>query len=328
MTAHTAYDYAFVAYDYAYVAYDCAYVAHNVRAGDHMEGGKLLYPRMVLGIAAVSFGAIFVRFASEASPLAISAWRLSIAALVLIPIAWMRRQRSLTPRMTVWCLASGAALALHFILWISSLSYTSVASSVLFVTTHPLFVGLGSYIFLKVRPARSLLIGVSLALLGGALIGFGDLQIAGVAVKGDLLAVGGGLMAAVYFMIGRHVRQSVSATEYVAMTYGTAAVLVLAICGITRTPLIGFSGTTVGFLVLLGLIPQLLGHSTFNWALKHLPASNVSVLILGEPIGSGLLALLFFREFPTGLNLVGAAIILIGIYLSLRNKERSHDHQP
>jgi len=282
---------------------------------------------MVLGIIAVSFGAIFVRFASDASPLAISAWRLSIAAVILIPIAWMRQQRSLTPRMTLWCLTSGAALALHFILWISSLSYTSVASSVLFVTTHPLFVGLGSFFLLKERPTRSLLIGISLALLGGALIGFGDLQIAGTAVKGDLLAVGGGLMAAVYFMIGRHVRQTVSAPEYMAVTYGTAAVLVLAVCGITRTRLIGFPGTTVGFLILLGLIPQLLGHSTFNWALKHLPASHVSILILGEPIGSGLLALLFFREIPTGLNLLGAALILVGIYLSLRNKERSHVHQ-
>jgi len=293
-----------------------------------MEGGKFLYPRMALGIVAVSFGAIFVRFASDASPLAISAWRLSIAAIILIPIAWMRRKHSLTPKMTLWCLASGAALALHFILWISSLSYTSVASSVLFVTTHPLFVGLGSYLLLKERPTRALLIGAFVALLGGALIGFGDLQISGAAVRGDLLAVGGGLMAAIYFMIGRHVRQTVSVTEYAAATYGTAAVLVLAICGITRTPVFGFSATTVGYLVLLGLIPQLLGHSTFNWALKHLPASHVSILILGEPIGSGILALLFFRETPTGLNLVGAALILVGIYLSLRIKERSHVHQP
>jgi len=293
-----------------------------------MKGGKLLHPRMVLGIVAVSFGAIFVRFASEASPLAISAWRLSIAALILIPIAWMRKQRTLTPRMTLWCLASGAVLALHFILWISSLSYTSVASSVLFVTTHPLFVGLGSFFFLKERPTRFLLIGASFALLGGVLIGFGDLQIAGAAVKGDLLAVVGGLMAAVYFMIGRHVRQTVSATEYVAVTYGTAAILVLAICGITQTQLFGFSSATVWFLILLGLIPQLLGHSTFNWALKHLPASHVSILILGEPIGSGVLALLFFREIPTGLNLAGAAFILVGIYLSLRNKERCHVHKP
>ncbi|MFC2079104.1 DMT family transporter [Candidatus Bipolaricaulota bacterium] len=293
-----------------------------------MKSGKHLYPRMALGVVAVSFGAIFVRFASEATPLAIAAWRLTIAAVILVPFAWMRRRRSLTPKLTLWCVASGAALALHFILWISSLSYTSVASSVLFVTTHPLFVGLGSYLLLKERPTRSLLVGVSFALLGGALIGFGDLQLAGSAIRGDLMAVGGGLMAAIYFMIGRHVRQTVTATEYAAATYGTAAVLVLAVCGVTATPLIGFSGATLGYLVLLGLIPQLLGHSTFNWALKHLPASHVSILILGEPVGSGLLALLFFREIPTGLNLVGAALILVGIYLSLRKKERSHVHQP
>ncbi len=291
-----------------------------------MEGGKYLYLRMALGIVAVSFGAIFVRFASDASPLAISAWRLSIAAIILIPIAWMRKTRSLTPKMTLWCLASGAALALHFILWISSLSYTSVASSVLFVSTHPLFVGLGSYLLLREHPTCSLLIGASVALLGGALIGFGDLQLAGTAVRGDLLVVGGGLMAAIYFMIGRHVRQTVTATEYAAVTYGTAAILVLAICGFTRTPVFGFSGATFGYLLLLGLIPQLLGHSTFNWVLKHLPASHVSLLILGEPIGSGILALLFFREIPNGLNLVGATLILGGIYLSLRNKERSHVH--
>ncbi len=288
-----------------------------------MEGGKYLYPRMTLGIVAVSFGAIFVRFASEASPLAISAWRLSIAAIIVIPIAWIRKQRSLTPKMTLWCLASGATLALHFILWISSLSYTSVASSVLFVSTHPLFVGLGSYFIFKERPTRFLLIGASVALLGGALIGFSDLQFAGAAGRGDLLAVGGGLMAAIYFMIGRHVRQTVTATEYAAVTYGAAAILVLAICGLTQIPVFGFSGTTVGYLILLGLIPQLLGHSTFNWALRHLPASHVSILILGEPIGSGVLALLFFREIPNGLNLVGAALILVGIYLGLRNKEQS-----
>jgi drug/metabolite transporter (DMT)-like permease len=292
-----------------------------------MENGKLPYPRMILGVIAVSFGAIFIRFASEASPLAISAWRLAIAAIVLIPMAWMRRERSLTPGMALWCLASGSALALHFVLWTSSLSYTSVASSVLFVSTHPLFVGLGSFLLFRERPSRGLLIGVSIAVLGGAFIGFGDIQLAGTAVRGDVLAIGGGLMAAIYFMIGRHVRQTVSVIEYVAATYGMAAVLVLVICWITQTPVIGFSGSTIGFLVLLGLIPQLLGHSTFNWALKHVPASHVSILILGEPIGSGLLALLFFQEVPHGLNLTGAALILVGIYLSLRTKERTHVHK-
>ncbi len=293
-----------------------------------MEADRLLIPRMVVGIVAVSFAAIFIRFASDASPLAISAWRLTIAALILIPVAWMRRPHTLTPRMAAWCIVSGGALALHFVLWISSLSYTSVASSVLFVTTHPLFVGLGSYLLWRERPSRALVAGASLALLGGALIAFGDIHLAGTAIRGDLLAVGGGLMAAVYFMIGRHVRQSVSATEYVAVTYGAAALFVLMACGVAGTQLVGFPTTTIGFLILLGLVPQLLGHSTFNWALRHLPASRVSVLILGEPVGSTILALLFFHEIPSGLNLAGAALILVGIYLSLRNKERFDVQHP
>jgi drug/metabolite transporter (DMT)-like permease len=291
-----------------------------------MEYTKQIYIRMLLGILAASFGAILIRFASEANPLAIAAWRLTIASIILVPIAWMRKERTLTPKTVLWCLASGVALALHFILWTTSLSYTSVASSVLFVTTHPLFVGLASFLLLKERFSSRLLIGVSIAVLGGALIGFGDIQLAGTALRGDVLAIGGGLMVAIYFVIGRHVRQTVSATEYVAVTYGAAAGLVLIICAITRTPVIGFSGSTVGFLILLGLIPQLLGHSIFNWALKHLPATHVSVMILGEPIGSGLLALFFFQEIPHGLNLIGAALILVGIYLSLRTKERTHVH--
>jgi drug/metabolite transporter (DMT)-like permease len=291
-----------------------------------MEYTKQIYIRMLLGILAASFGAILIRFASEANPLAIAAWRLTIASIILVPIAWMRKERTLTPKTVLWCLASGVALALHFILWTTSLSYTSVASSVLFVTTHPLFVGLASFLLLKERFSSRLLIGVSIAVLGGALIGFGDIQLAGTALRGDVLAIGGGLMVAIYFVIGRHVRQTVSATEYVVVTYGAAAGLVLIICAITRTPVIGFSGSTVGFLILLGLIPQLLGHSIFNWALKHLPATHVSVMILGEPIGSGLLALFFFQEIPHGLNLIGAALILVGIYLSLRTKERTHVH--
>lgn len=291
-----------------------------------MECNQRFYSRMILGIVAASFGAILIRFASEASPLAISAWRLTIAAIVLVPVAWMRKERTLTPKATIWCLVSGVALALHFILWTTSLSYTSVASSVLFVTTHPLFVGLGSFLLLKERLSNRMLIGVSIAVFGGALIGFGDIQLSGTALRGDLLAIGGGLMVAVYFMIGRHVRQTVSATEYVAITYGTAAALVLTICGITQTPVVGFSGSTIGFLVLLGLVPQLLGHSIFNWALKHLPATHISIMILGEPVGSGVLALLFFQEIPRGLNLIGAALILVGIYFSLRTKERTHVH--
>jgi drug/metabolite transporter (DMT)-like permease len=286
-----------------------------------MRSNDLLYPRIAVGIVAVSFGAIFARLASEASPLAVSAWRLTLAALVLVPVALFRRERTMNRRSFIWSVLSGVALAIHFVLWISSLEHTTVASSVLFMSTHPIFVALGSILFLRERLPRVLMAGIVLAVVGAALIGFGDFRFGGSALRGDLLALGGGVMAAVYFLIGRRVRRTVSLAEYVATSYGTAAVLVLLLCLATRTRLTGFAPSTYGYLALLGVVPQLIGHSTINWALKRLSASRVSVFVLGEPVGSTLLAMGLFREVPGGLNLFGAAIILVGIYLSLRTEE-------
>ena len=292
-----------------------------------MPGKDFLYPRIAFGILAVSFGAIFARLAGEAPPFAVAAWRLTLAALVLGSIALFRKERTLTGRTLAWSIASGGALAVHFVLWISSLEMTTVASAVLFVSTHPIFVGLGSILFLRERVSRPLALGIGLAILGGALIGFGDFRFGGDALRGDLLALGGGLMAAVYFLIGRRVRLTVSLTEYAAVSYGTASVLVLLLCAATRTPVLGFAPMTYGYLVLLALIPQVIGHSTINWALQRLSASRVSVFVLGEPIGSTLLAIPFFGEIPRALNLAGAAIILAGIYLSLRDEEEQGDRK-
>jgi drug/metabolite transporter (DMT)-like permease len=287
-----------------------------------VPGRSFLYLRVALGVVAVSFGAIFVRLAGEASPLAIAAWRLGLASVVLLPLAAARGTAFRMPRRDVLlCVASGVALAFHFVLWITSLRYTSVSSSVLFVTTHPIFVGLGAHFLLGERVGRRLAVGIALAVLGGAMIGFGDVRFGGTALHGDLLALAGGLAVAVYFLIGRRVRRSVALVDYIAITYGTAAVLVLAAAWIADVQLVGFAPQTFLWLGLLALGPQLIGHSTFNWALKHLPASKVSVVILAEPIGSTLLAILFFAEAPAWPSAIGAAIILVGIYLSLRSKE-------
>ena len=293
-----------------------------------MRANDCLYPRIALGIVAVSFGAIFARLANEASPFAVAAWRLTIAALVLVPIAAFRAERTLDRRTALWSALSGAALAAHFVLWISSLEHTTVASSVLFMSTHPVFVGLGSILFLRERPSGTLSAGILLAVGGGALIGFGDLRFGGPALRGDLLALGGGLMAAVYFLIGRRVRQTVSLPEYAALSYGTAAVLVLLLCLATHTPVVGYAPTSYAYLVLLAVVPQLIGHSTINWALRRLSASRVSVFVLGEPVCASLLAIGIFREIPGGLNLLGAAIILVGIYLSLQSEEAPNGTEP
>jgi drug/metabolite transporter (DMT)-like permease len=293
-----------------------------------MRANDLLYPRIALGIVAVSFGAIFARLAGEAPSFAVAAWRLTLAALFLAPLTLFRRERTMDRRSLVWSVLSGVALAVHFVLWISSLEYTTVASSVLFMSTHPIFVGLGSILFLRERLSRVLLMGIVLAVLGGALIGFGDFRFGGLALRGDLLALGGGVMAAAYFLIGRRVRRTVSLAEYVATSYGTAAAVVLLLCLATRTRLVGFAPSTYGYLVLLAVVPQMIGHSTINWALKRLSASRVSVFVLGEPVAATLLAIGLFGEVPSGLNLLGAAIILLGIYLSLRSEEEQDGTEP
>jgi len=293
-----------------------------------VTSSRSIYVRLALGIVAVSFGAIFVRMASEAAPFASAAWRLTLAAVVLVGTAALRPTDSMTWRAAGWCALSGTALALHFALWFSSLQFTSVSSSVLFMSTHPLFVGFGSMVLLDERPTRRLAGATALAILGGALIGFGDFRFAGSALYGDALAIGGGLMAAVYFMIGRRVRRTVSALEYNAATYAAAAVLTLLLCAATGTKLVGFGARTTTFLILLAVVPQLIGHSTLNWALAHLPASRVSFWVLGEPVAATVLALTLFNEVPRGLNIAGAALILVAIYLSLRDKEIPHVHRP
>jgi drug/metabolite transporter (DMT)-like permease len=283
--------------------------------------------RMALGVAAVSSGGVLVRLAVGAAPLAVAAWRLVLASVVLVPIALAQGAlRRLQRRDLALGILSGTALAAHFVLWISSLGFTSVASSVLFVSTHPLFVTVGGALFLGERVGRSVVLGIAVTLLGGVLVGSSDLTLG--AWVGDLLALGGGFFAAVYFLIGRRLRRHVSLIDYTALTYGTAAVLTLAACAALRVPLTGFAPTTYLWLALLAVGPQLIGHSTFNWALRHLPAAKVSILILGEPVGAAALAYLVFGETLTWLRALGAAIILVGIYISLRGKEEDDGTRP
>ena len=283
--------------------------------------------RLSIGLLAVSSGAILIRLAGgEAPDLAIAFWRLAIAAAVFLAIAGFRGGLSRMSRSSIlWSLASGLALALHFSLWVASLRMTTVASSTLFVGIHPAIVALGAIVFLKERPSKRLALAIVVTLVGGAIIGAADVRLEGPNGLGDLMAAGGGVMAAVYFLIGRHVRRTVPLPEYAALTYGSAALLVAAVSLCTGTNLLGFSGSTYGTLILLSIGPQLIGHSTFNWALRHLDASRVSILVLGEPIGASILAFALFGERPGWSNMMGAVIILLGIYLSLgRTEEVDH----
>jgi drug/metabolite transporter (DMT)-like permease len=215
-------------------------------------------------------------------------------------------------------LASGVILAVHFYTWIASLSMTSVAASVVLVTTHPLFVGILSHFILKERLSRPMVIGMLIAFVGSFIIGMEDLGQGTHRIMGDLLALVGGLAMALYMLIGRRLRANLSLLGYIFPVYGTAAVVLMAAALLTRPPMWGFAPLTWLWVVLMALFPQILGHSSFNWALAHLPATYVSLTILAEPVGSVLLVWLILREPPTWASAIGGILILGGIVLASR----------
>ena len=300
----------------------------------HRNATTAPYVGIVIGVLATSTGAIFIRFAqAEAVPsLVIAAYRLGLASLILAPIALGRGHaelRAMTRRQWGLALMSGAALGLHFGAWITSLAFTSVAASVVLVSTNPLFVAVLAALLLRERLSRAVMIGLGVTLGGVVVVGLADAcqpagcpplaeWVRGRAFVGDLLALVGAMGGAVYFTVGRSLRATLSLTTYVFITYSTAAVCVIGAAAVARLPAGGYSPQAYVWFLLLALVPQLLGHSAFNWALKFLPATYVSVTVLGEPAASTVMAAVLLGERPTALKLAGGALILAGIALASR----------
>jgi drug/metabolite transporter (DMT)-like permease len=292
------------------------------------------------GILFVSTASIIIRFAqTEASSLVIAAARMLVASFVLIPLVWVRSRRdyrSLSSSEIFKGVLSGVFLALHFLTWIKSLELTSVASSVVLVTTTPLWVALLSPAILHERLRKGLLIGLIVAILGSAVVGLGQacrfsengficqsMSWSNQSLLGNLLALVGAWMAAGYILMGRQLRKKLNTLAYTAVVYGVAAVILVILVIVRRETVFSYSGETYLWLLALGLIPQLLGHSLFNWALAYLSAAFVSLTLLGEPIGTIILAYLMLKESPTLLEGVGAGLILVGITVATLGRNRS-----
>ncbi len=289
-----------------------------------------LRPYLVLciGILAVSSAAILISFARvEGVPaVAIAALRLSFASVILFPFAFARNRhewRALPRRDFALALVSGVSLALHFTFWISSLDHTSVLSSVVLVSTNPFFVGLASGLFLRERLRRGTVIGILIASVGAALIAFSDLSAGGAeTLQGDLLALLGAAAVSGYLLIGRRLRRELSLIAYIGLVYTTAAIVLLAITFALDVTLFGYSSNGYALILLLALGPQLIGHSSFNWALKYLSATFITVTILTEPIGATLLAIPLLGQIPPAVTLAGGALILSGIYFAAREETK------
>jgi drug/metabolite transporter (DMT)-like permease len=264
-----------------------------------------------VGVGAASFSPILIRYADGADALAISFWRCAAGAVILLPFAWSRLKAMPRSELRLPAVA-GLFLAVHFATWIASLEFTSVAASVVLVSTTPIFVALTMSFVFKERLGRSVWMGILLGLAGTALVGGGDFG--GSSLKGDALALAGGAAAAGYVLAGQRSRQTLGILEYAVVTYGVSAVVLAVACVGAGTPLAGYPAGT--WWAIAGIVagPQLLGHTMINFVLADIDATTVSMTIMAEPIVATVLAYLLFSEAPAALVYPGGVAILLGIY--------------
>jgi drug/metabolite transporter (DMT)-like permease len=297
---------------------------------------------ILAAIAAISTASILIRLAQAAGmpSIIIATLRLTFATLLLAPIVLTKHLdeiKRFTRAEILLGACSGFFLALHFATWISSLEFTSVASSAVFVSTGPLWVALLSPLLLNERPGKVAVLGLVLALTGGILIGLSDacswnqgiscptLQglFQGRQVWGNFLALLGAWAVTGYLIIGRKVRSGMSLLPYIFLVYGMAALLLIIFMPISANSPFGYEPKAYGWVLLLAIVPQLIGHSVLNWALKHMSATFVAISTLGEPVGSAILAIFILKEFPSNMGIWGGVLILAGITLVSTHQNKS-----
>lgn len=286
---------------------------------------------LLLAVLGVSLSGPLVRL-STAPPLTIAVWRLVFSlAIIAVPLlargTW-RQWRLL--RRHDWALAglAGVMLALHFWSWNTSIGLTTVAASVVLVNVQPLIVGALSVVWLRERPTRVQWLGILVAMAGALLVAAPDLvhagrlSFAGHAALGDALALIGAVCAAAYYVIGRRLRATLDLWAYVGLVYGACLATLLIIALAIEAPLRGFASREYGIFALLAIGPMLLGHTGMNWALRHIRAYQVNVVLLGEPVGATALAAVLpgIRERPTIFTIAGGSLVLAGILLAERRR--------
>ncbi len=285
------------------------------------------YLGLIISIIAVSFASIFI-LSCQAPPLSIAFYRLLFTTLLIFPFILIRKKtreelRTL-PRATILIMiVIGVILATHFSLWITSLKMTSVASSVILVTAHPVLVAPVSFYFLKEKLSWVNALGIAISLAGVGLLVIGNYGFAAFGldtIEGNILALLGGIAAGLYILGGRKLRKTVSTVSYAFVVYAVGTITLFFICLALSAPVYNLTITDYEIILLMALVSGIFGHTLYNWSLGYIRASVMSVALLGEPIGSSLLAYVipWIHQEPSLYTVVGGGIILVGIYLTAR----------
>lgn len=283
------------------------------------------YIAVVIGVIAVSSSAILVKLVGDAPAGIIAFYRLFFAVVMMAPyilLKYTNEIKKITKKSWILAILSGIFLAFHFIFWFESLHLTSVASSVTLVTMQPIFAFIGTYFFFGERFSIGASISLFITILGSIIISWGDFQISGLALIGDILALLGAVFVTGYFLLGQQLRRTHSLITYTFIVYGISALTLLLYNLILGNDLIHYSGFQWSMFLALALIPTFLGHTLFNWALKWLSTSTISMAVVFEPIGATILAYLILNETVTSHQWLGGTIVIFGLFLFIMSTTR------
>jgi len=280
----------------------------------------------VVGVLSLASASILVKFCTDVPSVMIATYRLVLSSIFLIFLFKLKgiRLSHVGKKELLLSILSGVVLAIHFLSWFASLKLTSVASSVVLVTTNPLFVGIFSILFLREKLQKEIIIGIILSIAGSIVLAVGDSGLEGFkatdnkALIGDLLALFGAICASWYLIIGSKIRETLDIVTYTTIAYTASAVVLLIVSAVQGVPFTGYSNTSYISMVMLAIFPQLIGHTSVNWALKHLKTSMVAITILGEPIGATIMAYFIFDETIDIYKFIGICLIFISIIIASR----------
>jgi len=291
------------------------------------------YVALFVSIFSVSFAAILIvslETGYGTSPLSIAFFRLLFTWCLIMPFVLLSKKTrleifSLNVRDIFFMVGIGLILSAHFAFWVTSLARTSVASSVLLVTAHPVIVAPLAFYFLKEKLSSVNIFGIFISVFGVVLLVYGNYGFSSMTIDtfdGNVLAMLGGVAAGLYILGGRLMRKKIGVVTYAFVVYGISTIGLFFFCLFFGQPVYGLLPEEYGIILLMAFVAGILGHTMYNWALKYIPASVASVSLLGEPIGSSILALLlpWIGQVPSWFTVVGGGVIIFGIYLTKRSK--------
>ena len=289
-------------------------------------GKRTIHPYLpiAIGVIAVSMSAIFVKLANADAGV-IAFYRMLFSVLIMAPIFFWKyttELKVLTKRDWGFSIIAGIFLAFHFILWFESLNYTSVASSTVLVTLQPLFAFAGTYFFFKERLSVKTILSGLIAIGGCVLISWGDFQISGSALYGDMLALAACGLVTAYLLFGQDVRKRLSLVTYTFVVYGVSMITLFFYIVVKGESFGPYPANEWLWFILLAIIPNLLGHTLFNWSLKYVSTNVISIAILFEPIGAAILAFYVFNEYLSVTQIIGGFIVIAGITLFVMDLKR------